>query len=76
MSGHIRPLWAVLDLLRRAVCITPTTTGAPGFANLIVTTEQIGPAEPFFQAYGVLIEEMNSRNERRCSSLLEGTMEI
>jgi len=32
---------------------------------------QFGPAEPFFQAYRVSIEPMNSRGEPRCSGLVE-----
>ena len=32
----------------------------PGFGKLIVKTVQFGPAEPFFRAYAVSIEPMNS----------------
>jgi hypothetical protein len=37
---------------------------SPGLAKLIVKTVQFGPAEPFFQAYAVSIEPMNSLSQR------------
>jgi hypothetical protein len=46
---------------RRSVCINLH------LAKLIVRTVRFGPAEPFFPAYVVFIEEMNSRSEGRCS---------
>jgi hypothetical protein len=35
-----------------------------GFGKLIVKTVQFGPAKPFFQAYAVSIEPMNSLSQR------------
>ncbi len=53
---------------------TPTSlpsNRSPGLTKLIVRTVQFGPAEPFFQAYRVSIEPMNSRGKARCSRLVE-----
>jgi|SRR5450756_2460757 hypothetical protein len=49
---------------RRSVCINPH------LAKLIVRTVRFGPADPFFPAYVVFIEETNSRSEGRCSRVI------